>query len=261
MAEPELPALLGQELIAAHIGRLLDRVKRLERQITLQVREEDNEAGEFGLEKAPQSVGNDTHFYWPVQVDAVDESSQLCSGRRLIPEASSLWIEDPDFTTKAITITFPANVPAPSVGDIVLAVFTGVYEDTPFSTSRYGLFSSSGGATRRALLKENGDDTIVCQLLDNAGTEIGTVVVARPPDLQRTRIDGQTVNGVTFTWTGQDALQATDGSDTEDWRVTPDYIEDYDILFISQPPGGTGLPGIVWQDNNVNSRVWAVLPA
>lgn len=121
----------------------------------------------------------------------------------------------------------------------------------------------------RVKLKENhaSGDYLVCALLLADGSEGAQVKVARPPDLQKTRTDGQTVDGATLTWTGTDTLTADNGTDDpETWKVTPSYVADWDVLYVFKPANGTGAvdadgAAISWQDANVGARAWAVSTA
>ncbi len=93
------------------------------------------------------------------------------------------------------------------------------------------------------------------------GTErIGPVdiTVALPWLLRQTPFNGQTYNGVTYTYTGLHVRTATAGQDSETQRVTPDYVLGDIIYCARQVQGGSGvalsMPSL---DLNVDGRCWA----
>ena len=93
---------------------------------------------------------------------------------------------------------------------------------------------------------------------------IGTVNIqfALPFLLRQTPFDGQTYNGVSYTYTGLHVRTATAGPDSETQRITPDYVLG-DILYVARViEGGSGVAaGIRSIDLNVDGRCWAAEPA
>lgn len=96
------------------------------------------------------------------------------------------------------------------------------------------------------------------------GTEVqGTVNVqfSLPYLLRQTPFDGQTYNGVTYTYTGLHVREATDGVDTETQRITPAYVLG-DIVYIARlVRGGGGVANAIRSvDLNLDGRCWAADP-
>ncbi|NRA58251.1 MAG: hypothetical protein HRU13_09095 [Phycisphaerales bacterium] len=111
-------------------------------------------------------------------------------------------------------------------------------------------------------------DYLVCKVvLETGEAGTATVNVAKPWQLRRTPFDGQTVNGIAYAYTGDNARTGTDSEDnTEDQQVTPDYFAGARILAIRGITGGTGVSVVqeqggnvrpAWQDLNDAGRVWA----
>ena len=93
------------------------------------------------------------------------------------------------------------------------------------------------------------------------GTELfGTenIQFALPWLLRQSPFDGQTYNGVSYTYTGLHVRTATAGPDSEIQRITPDYVLG-DILYMGRLVlGGSGVAdGIRSIDLNVDGRCWA----
>lgn len=93
------------------------------------------------------------------------------------------------------------------------------------------------------------------------GTEVeGTanILFALPWLLRKSPFDGQTYNGVTYTYTGLHVRTATRDTDTETQRITPDYVLG-DILYMARlVRNGSGVAnGIRSVDLNVDGRCWA----
>jgi len=76
-------------------------------------------------------------------------------------------------------------------------------------------------------------------------------IVFKPHILKQTPFDGETVNGITYTY-AEDGLSrtATDGVDTETQIITPDYYIGEELLCIRRDS--------FWQDVNSAGRCWAV---
>ena len=253
--------LFGQSRVAGHIANLLERVRVLEKSARKKDREELLDGSEIGQTTAGDNTGFNTFFYHPCIATTIDANSRLFSARRAVPDASSLWIADPDLT-RAITITVPFNASMPTEGDVVFAMFTGVYSIAGGPQVRYGMAAGADTAQRVRLDANRADGNILdCSVLNQAGTVVTTVAVARAPDLQKTFFNGNVIAGVTYTSVTKDTRTAKKGGDTETHKVTPDYVEGKSILIISSMPQGTGLTNsgqpVVWQDITPG-RAWAV---
>jgi len=99
---------------------------------------------------------------------------------------------------------------------------------------------------------------------DTVGND--SVQIAYPAVFRKVEYHGQTINGVTYTYTSPDSRTATVGSDTENQRITPGYRETSFIVAVVNIEGGTGLildrggadeEEVIWVDLNVDGRVWA----
>lgn len=104
-------------------------------------------------------------------------------------------------------------------------------------------------------------DYLTCRTWDGATQGNADVLVARPWDLQRTPFDGQTVNGVTYTFTSDVERSATDGVTTEVHVVTPPYFVGCEIrafMHIQSSGLTVGSVTVYWEDINVAGRAWAV---
>ena len=103
-------------------------------------------------------------------------------------------------------------------------------------------------------------DWLVCNPFNGlAADTASSIVVAKPPELRSSRTSW---NGQTFTYSGSQQREATDGSEDETQLVTPLYVVG-DILFaISNIIGGTGVTlgdgtPVDWIDQNLAARAWA----
>lgn len=95
---------------------------------------------------------------------------------------------------------------------------------------------------------------------DDGSETIGAadITVALPWLLRQTPFDGQTYNGVTYTYTGIHVRTATAGTDSETQRITPDYVLGDIIYCARQVKGGSGVALAMPQlDLNVDGRCWA----
>jgi len=122
---------------------------------------------------------------------------------------------------------------------------------------------------RRFQVRQVKGDYLVCRTLDvsnNAGDD--DIKVAKPYLLRRTPFDGETRNGISYTYSSDTEREADDGDDTEDQVVVPSYVEHGDdetgdeIYAIRAPTGGTGVVdsennAVSWLDLNVDGRAWA----
>lgn len=117
---------------------------------------------------------------------------------------------------------------------------------------------------RRLVVVSIYDDYLICQEVDRGQAQRRVYYVAKPPML-RTSLSSH--NGYTFTRTGVQARDASDGSTTESQSVVPAYASG-DTIYAAGPLGdGTGVfdvpstgQKVIWQDLNVDARVWATDP-
>jgi hypothetical protein len=73
---------------------------------------------------------------------------------------------------------------------------------------------------------------------ENAALE--TVYIAKPYELRRSPFDGETISGVTYSYTSNSERDASDGVDTETQFITPNYVAGAEI-YATTPNGGTGV--------------------
>mgnify|MGYP001578608077 CR=1 FL=1 len=144
---------------------------------------------------------------------------------------------------------------------------------------RRGL-SVSGPVVQMFRVQSVDEDHLVCRTWD--GTTVGAddVKIAKPPELRRTGIHGQTLveaNGTfSYSYTSNIARTKTDTSDssTENQVITPPYETVYPLCLIFAIKGIAGgtdaedgaaatddLEPIVWQDMNFAGRAWAKVTA
>lgn len=105
-----------------------------------------------------------------------------------------------------------------------------------------------------------GNDTLTGRYLypDGAGgLEAGTVdiTVLKPWTLRRTPFDGETVDGIDYTYSSAVEREATDGETTETQQVTPDYFVGAVIYVVAVNEDQADVI-----DANVDGRAWAVVP-
>lgn len=121
-------------------------------------------------------------------------------------------------------------------------------------------------ALQQMQIVEVGGDFLRCVRVGADGSA-GTldVFVAKPWTLRRTPFDGQTRNGKEYTYADNVSRTVTEGSATEDQRITPDY-EVGDVIFaalcdvlgqIDPEDTNTG-DRTVLVDANVDGRAWAL---
>ena len=91
-----------------------------------------------------------------------------------------------------------------------------------------------------------------------------SVDVAKPYLLRRTPFDGETRDGITYTYSSDSARQGDDGANTEDQVIVPSYVVNDIIFAVRNPVGGTGVDdgespatNITYLDLNLDGRAWA----
>ena len=107
-------------------------------------------------------------------------------------------------------------------------------------------------------------DYMICTVTDTGAQ----VYVALPWQLRRTPFDGQTYNGVSYTYTSNTARDASSGSGSESQVIVPAYVAGDLVYALTGIVGdtsvhetttqGASLPQPVeWLDLNVDGRAWA----
>ena len=102
------------------------------------------------------------------------------------------------------------------------------------------------------------NDTLVVQRLDGDGVRVGSsMIVAKPYKLRHVAANYEWATSITSTDTN--TVEASDGTNTYTWRVTPDGYAVGDIIYIQrvQYTGVTVGSDLKWIDLNVDGRAWA----
>jgi len=120
---------------------------------------------------------------------------------------------------------------------------------------------SVGSPIMQARLVSVEDDTLQVVTWDGTSEGADEITVAKPFLLRRTPFDGETWNGVNYTYTSATARTGDDGTNTEDQVVVPPYVAD-DLIYIVRVLGGTDTVDgadapVLWLDLNVDARAWA----
>jgi hypothetical protein len=113
----------------------------------------------------------------------------------------------------------------------------------------------------QARLVSVGNDTLQVVTWDGTTEGADEITVAKPFLLRRTPFDGETWNGVDYTYTSATERSGDDGTNTEDQVVIPPYVAD-DVVYIVRVFGGTDTVDgasapVAWLDLNVDGRAWA----
>ena len=234
--------ILKQEEIAQHIGNLILRIRALERSVKLGQRTEELDSGQFETDGNPQES---RFIFYPSFVTSIFDATTVIA-ERAKPDATTPWIVDPDFSTRPLSITIPENLTAPEVGDLVGAFFTGTYSLASGTEGRYTVFGSVGGGARRGRLIEESDDWLRLVEMTKAGTDVGTVTVAKQQYFQRTPFDGNTINGVTYVYSGPNVRLATNANTpaiVAIEKIIPSYVTSFvEVQFLRTT--GTGVTEI-----------------
>lgn len=130
-------------------------------------------------------------------------------------------------------------------------------------SGRFSELITEGGRTRpllRLRVKTIANDYLTCRTWDGTNEGSADINVARPVEL---RHDVDYYPGLTsLTTVNAQEVTATDGADTETWKVTPDYVVDGEIwATVSGPGTGVTVSGteLRWVDLNLAGRAWAAL--
>jgi len=102
-------------------------------------------------------------------------------------------------------------------------------------------------------------DTLTCNVVANGKVIAESITVAKPCYLQQTGWDGQTVGGVTYTYSdSQHRTAATDPYTSTSEVVYPLYATDGPCphIYAHWVGNKTGLSGVYWLDLNVDARHW-----
>jgi hypothetical protein len=129
--------------------------------------------------------------------------------------------------------------------------------------------SGKGAATGAAmfqLVSVHGDYVLAAEF---DGVTAGTlsIPVAKPWLLRRTPFDGESRDGITYTYGGSASREGVDDdtSETETQLVVPSYVVG-DVLFAIRTLRGTGVTWspvagvtdpVLWLDLNIDARAWA----
>lgn len=112
-------------------------------------------------------------------------------------------------------------------------------------------------AAVRMRVKTIQGDYLSCLTWDGSTEGTDPIAVARPWDLRRSPFDGQTVNGISYTYTSDVQRTATLTGVSEIQLITPDYFVDAEIFVISATTGVTASGNPVhYLDLNTSARAW-----
>lgn len=157
-------------------------------------------------------------------------------------------INDIIYATRSIEGGTAVTVTAETIEWLDINADGRVWERTAAQVSQYRI-------------KSVGADHLVCRTWD--GTTEGTLdlLVAKPYLLRRTPFDGQTRDGITYTYSSDIAREADDGSTTETQVVVPSWVADDIIYATREVQGGVEAEGggeeLFWVDDNRDGRAWA----
>lgn len=106
--------------------------------------------------------------------------------------------------------------------------------------------------TQLMQVQSESDDTIVCTVWPAAGIPI---VVAKPPHLQRTTYDGQTVDGKTYAYSSQTERTVTTDDEEYTETINEEYSPGVSLILAAQPiDGETNVDSASWIDLNLAAR-------
>jgi hypothetical protein len=109
-------------------------------------------------------------------------------------------------------------------------------------------------------------DYITCYTFDGVVTGTDEITVAKPWMLRRTPFDGETRNGITYTYSDDVTRDASDDDGTETQVIVPSYVVG-DLIYAERNIiGGTSLEitmpdntkrQVAWMDTNRDARAWS----
>lgn len=116
--------------------------------------------------------------------------------------------------------------------------------------------AGGGSAVQQFKFKSMGGDYIYAAPWDGT-TEGAQIKVAKPYLLRRTPFDGKSRNGISYTYSADDAREATNGTDIEQQSIIPTYVVG-DIVYAARAViGGTEVEDVTYVDVNADARAWA----
>lgn len=253
---PELGEVFYPAEVIGLIADLYKRVKQLESGVRVQQRAEELDAAEPDFEEAPSSPAFPQHFYYVCRVETTNDAQALFLGRILTPTgAASKFIVSPTITI-LVTVDVPSNLTMPAATDVVGAFYAGNFGD---SKPRFVLLGAAGGSTQCRVASEFGDYLAVTKI--SSGTTTGTIFnVAKAYALRKTPFDGQTLNGITRTYSVNLTRVASNSNFGQVEAIVPSYLLGTSLIHISGADhtdvfvSGSELKFI---DLNVDGRVWA----
>lgn len=253
-------SILKQQEIAAYIGNALNRIRAIEKYLKGKVLQEEN--ANYDAPQDGQRFLNPYVFFACEVTSVVDDTNVV--GKQTKPTTTG-WEINTDLTSFLIPMTVPDNVTAPSVGDQVMAHFTGTYTDaSSVRQARYGIFGAGGGASLlQTQIQSVGDDHLVVQTL--AGSTLGgtDILVAKSFMTRKTPFDGNTVNGISYVYSTAVDRVATIASSTG-FKQVETVIPRYnvgDVIYAQQVSTtimtitvGSTPQGITYLDTNNDNR-------
>ena len=248
------------DVIADYIAKLTSKTVEMVRDQDTLDTEQDAGTGEPEPTQIGRNRGFNDMLFWVTKVLSADGDSRAISGIRMDPtSSSSKWVASAQLT-QVITVDIPDNLTMPVEGDIIMAHFTGVYAAEPDAPKpRYGLFGGGGGAIQVRINSEFGDYLGVTKVA--SGTTTGTVFnVAKPYALRQTPFDGQTIGGVTRTYSSSLTRVASNSDFGQVEVIVPSYIPGVSLIYITATDhtdvfvSGSELKFL---DLNTDGRVWA----
>ena len=246
-----------QEQIAGLLKKAFDRIAAVERTLAIQARVEELEPSEPSPEVPTNHPGLSTYFWYTTQVVTTDEANRCFLGRIMVPTASSSKWTLSNTWTYLQTVDVPEGLDLPTAGSVVGAFNTGPYAQ---GKTRFALFGAGSASLLRVAITSISDNQLtVAKLTEGSNTQVGTPFqVWLPWDLQRATWDGQTLNGLSYTYNGLHQRIATDGEESETQLVIPPYFTGA-ILIVGKTENGPVAAGTSadYFDINVAARAFA----
>lgn len=135
------------------------------------------------------------------------------------------------------------------------------------SNTQQNVSVSSGNSINELVVVAEYSDYLECQTIVTSG-DPATVYVAKPYSFRRSVFDGNTVNGISYTYIpvldgseiADNYRQAGDGNEYEIQRITPAYYQGERILVVDGVNTGVVVDDILLTmvDINFSGRCWAV---
>lgn len=120
------------------------------------------------------------------------------------------------------------------------------------------------GRSKRFQLVSVENDYLVAVVLDGAGAGALEYKIAKPYLLRRSPFDGNSRNGVSYSYTNNTTRTASKAGETDITEVVVPYYVAGDELYASRVFGGTGVTvdgvDLVFLDDNRDARAWAEQP-